>query len=92
MNLKGVENMRMHWWWFWYQSKKQLKQCKWDRALDTSLWPDNREGNLFFPPHAPFAENNHVIGHKGNVDYLHEIDELQMKLTCKNLKSTPAIT
>lgn len=26
------------------------------------------------------------------MDYLHEIDELQTKLKCKKLKSTPAIT
>lgn len=39
-----------------------------------------------------FTESDHIIGYKGNIDWFHEVDELQAKPICEDFESIPERT
>lgn len=39
--------------------------------------------------HAALTENGCIIGHKGNIDWFHEVDELQAEPKCEKSEGIP---
>lgn len=77
-----LESLILNLWTRWVEKNKKallviLISDKGENTLNTSrtdltdcqnVCPNKREYNLFMCPHTTITENNHIIGHKGNIN------------------------